>query len=246
MILSVITVVRNDKTHIENTIKSVLGQTYPEIEYVVIDGNSSDGTTEIIKQYQDKISCFISEPDAGLYDAMNKGLENATGDFVCFLNSGDLFFDFHTVEHLFNGADKKTDVIYGDTVIVDEMGNVKGKRRHRPPEMLTWKSFKNGMLVSHQAFIPSLQITPKYDLRYKLTSDFDWCIRILKQASSIHNTKITLIKYLDGGMSKKNMLNSLIERFQIMRKNYGLPTTLFIHVRNAVKMAGFKLKHGWV
>lgn len=247
MKLSVVTIVFNDVNNIQKTMNSVFSQTYSNIEYIIIDGASTDGTTEKIKNNSEKIDYWISEPDNGLYDAMNKGLKKATGDYICFLNSGDLFYDEFTVENIFKSSDNQNvDVFYGDTLIVDDNGNIKGKRRHRPPKKLTWKSFKYGMLVSHQAFIPSLKITPLYDLNYKYSSDFDWCIKILKKSTTIINTNIDLIRYLDGGLTKKRFKASLKERFKIMVKNYGLITTIWIHIRNAVKMSFFAIKNKWV
>jgi len=247
MKLSVVTIVFNDVMHIEKTINSVFLQTYADIEYIIIDGLSTDGTIGVIEKYSSKLDYWSSELDKGLYDAMNKGLQKATGDYICFLNSGDLFYDKYTVEKIFQSSDNQmVDVFYGDTVIIDEKGKIKGKRRHRPPQELTWKSFKNGMLVSHQAFIPSLKLTPLYDLNYKYSSDFDWCIKILKKSENIKNTNIDIIRYLDGGLTKNRFMDSLKERFKIMKKNYGFVLTVWIHIRNAVKMSFFALKNKWI
>ena len=165
MKLSVVTIVYNDIQHIEKTILSVLGQSYSNIEYIIIDGGSNDGTIDLIKKYSDNISFWLSEPDNGLYDAMNKGIENVSGDFICFLNSGDLFYDNNTVENLLSNNDSNIDVFYGETIIIDDDNNIKGKRRLAAPEELNWKSFKKGMLVSHQAFIPSMNLVEKYNLK---------------------------------------------------------------------------------
>ncbi len=246
MKLSVVTVVFNDVNHIEKTINSVLSQNYKDIEYVVIDGNSTDGTKEIIEKYKDKIDVFVSEPDKGLYDAMNKGLRLATGDYVCFMNSGDLFDEENTVEKIFasaNGDD--VDIFYGDAVVVDENYRPKGLRRHRPPKKLSWKSFKDGMLVSHQAFIPKLSLAEPYDLTYRYSADFDWCIKLMKKAKIIRNTQIVIVQSLDDGLTKKRMFASLKERFKIMRKNYGLASALWVNFRNSFRLMFFRLKHKW-
>lgn len=246
MTLSVITVVYNDAQNIEKTINSVLSQTYKKIEYIIIDGASKDGTPEIIEKYKDKISQFVSEPDKGLYDAMNKGLKIATGDYVCFLNSGDLFYENTTVENIFASADgQDVDIFYGDTVVTDTNGKIKGLRRHRPPQELNWKSFKDGMLVSHQAFIPKLSLTVPYDLKFRFSADFDWCIKVMKKAKIIHNTKLIIIRYMDDGLTKKNMFKSLKERFKIMQKNYGLLTALWVNFRNSFRLLLFRIKHKW-
>lgn len=246
MKLSVITVVFNDVKYIEKTILSVVTQTYKKIEYIVIDGNSTDGTVDIIKKYSQKITYWHSEPDSGLYDAMNKSMEHITGDYVVFLNSGDTFYDINTVNNVFLSDNfGNTDVFYGDTLVIDQKGQIKGKRRHRPPEKLTWRSFKTGMLVSHQAFIPAVRLIEPYDLSYKLSSDFDWCIKIMKKSKKNTNTNLIIAKYLDGGISKQNMVKSLNERFKIMAKNYGLMTTVFVYIRNSIKWTFFAIKHRW-
>jgi glycosyltransferase involved in cell wall biosynthesis len=246
MKLSVVTIVYNDIVHIENTIRSVLSQTYSDIEYIIIDGGSTDGTVEIIKKYSEQISFWSSERDNGLYDAMNKGLDRVTGDYVCFLNSGDLFYEPTTIAKIFGSTEEKDiDVFYGDTVIIDEQGRIKGKRRLPIPEKLTWKSFRNGMLVSHQAFIASMKIVPKYDLRYSLSSDFDWTIRILKRAKKTYNVHFTIIKFLDGGLTKKRLIRSLYERYKIMIKYYGFFTTQWIYIRNGVRFLVFVVRNRW-
>src|ERR1700753_3551193 len=141
--LSVITVVYNDVKGIERTMLSVLNQTYPNIEYILIDGLSTDGTLDIIKKYQDRIK-LISEKDAGIYDAMNKGLAIATGDYVLFMNSGDELYSRETVANVFAAA-TDADIYYGETEMINANGESLGQRRHAAPETLNLKSFKYGM-----------------------------------------------------------------------------------------------------
>src|SRR5579862_3140474 len=148
--LSVITIVYNNVRDIERTMLSVLGQTYPGIEYIVVDGLSTDGTLDIIKKYSDRINTFVSEKDEGIYDAMNKGLALATGDYVLFMNSADEFYSTETVSDVFASAEN-TDIYYGETEMINERGQSLGQRRHKSPENFTWRSFKYGMSVSHQA-----------------------------------------------------------------------------------------------
>ncbi len=241
--LSVITVVFNDVKHIEKTIQSVLNQDFTNIQYIIIDGGSTDGTVDVIKKYQNNLYYWHSKADKGLYDAMNKGLDIATGDYVLFLNSGDVFYDNETVSKIFASAPQLQDIYYGDAMITDEQGNEIGLRRHRPPEKLTWKSFVKGMLVSHQAFIPAMKIVEKYDLSYKIASDIDWCIRIMKKAEKIHNTRQIIVKFMQGGMSAKRRAKALAERFEIMRKHYGLLPTLKTYFVNSFKSAFFYAKH---
>src|SRR5258707_2328241 len=148
--LSVITIVYNNVRDIERTMLSVLKQTYPKIEYIVVDGLSTDGTLVVINRYKAKIAKLISEKDEGIYDAMNKGLAAAAGDYVLFMNSGDEFYANDTVAKIFSTA-PDADIYYGETEMIDGRGKSLGRRRHKAPEVLSWQSFKYGMSVSHQA-----------------------------------------------------------------------------------------------
>ena len=238
---SIITVTYNAEAVLDDTIQSVVVQTYKEIEYIIVDGGSKDKTLEIAKRYAEKLSVIISEPDKGLYDAMNKGIRLATGDYVCFLNAGDQLHEdetlFQIVQSLYEA--ELPDVIYGDTDIVDLDGHFLHKRRLSPPENLTWKSFKQGMLVCHQAFFArtSLAKVTPYNLKYRYSSDFDWCIRIMKQAKVLHNTYLTIIDYLSEGMTTQNHQASLMERFWIMSRHYGFLTTVFQHLWFTIRLA---------
>ncbi len=229
---SVITVTYNAEEVLERTIDSVIEQSYSLIEYIVIDGASTDNTSVILDKYSKVIDVLLSEPDDGLYDAMNKGLSRATGDYVLFLNAGDTFFSSFTLEELVKTFPEGgfPDVIYGNTALVNKAGEFIKMRRLKPPVELTWKSFSKGMLVCHQAFFVKRELAEPYDLQYRYSSDFDWCIRILKKASLIHNSNLILIRYLEEGLTTKNRKASLMERFRIMAHYYGLPRTLLNHI----------------
>ena len=230
---SIITVTYNAEKVLEDTIQSVIFQTYRNVEYIIVDGASKDHTLDIVNKYHNRNNKVISEPDKGLYDAMNKGIQLATGDYLCFLNAGDKFHDSETLQkivHTLKGQELP-DVIYGETAIVDEEGHFLHMRRLSTPAHLNWKSFKQGMLVCHQAFFVNreLAINHLYDLQYRFSADFDWCIRIMKKAKCLHNTRLTLIDYLNEGMTTKNHKASLKERFCIMAKHYGLISTILHH-----------------
>lgn len=230
---SIITVTYNAGKVLEDTIQSVVFQTYRNVEYIIVDGGSTDNTLEIANKYRDRITKVISEPDKGLYDAMNKGIRLATGNYLCFLNAGDELHENETLQkmvHTLNG-NQLPDVIYGETAIVDEQGHFLHMRRLSAPESLHWKSFKQGMLVCHQAFFArrELAINQLYDLQYRFSADFDWCIRIMKQSQYLHNTGLTLIDYLNEGMTTRNHKASLKERFRIMAKHYGWISTILHH-----------------
>ena len=241
-ILSVITVVYNNVSDIERTMLSVLSQTYAGTEYIVVDGLSNDGTLEVIRRYEDRIAKLISEKDEGIYDAMNKGLAAATGDYVIFMNSGDEFYATDTVAAVFAAGDD-ADIYYGETEMIDANGQSLGQRRHKAPGQFTWRSFKFGMSVSHQAIYIKRSLIEPYDRRYQLSSDIDWIIRAAKKAKKIVNVKRYVAKYLVGGMSKKKHRQSLEERFDIMKRHYGLLPTILNHVVIAFNLGWYWLRN---
>ena len=238
--ISIITVVYNNVKHIERTLFSVFKQDYENIELIVIDGKSTDGTFEVLTRFADKIAVLISEKDKGIYDAMNKGLDNSTGDYVYFLNSGDELFDAKTLSNVFLKADF-ADVYYGDAQIIDENNQILGWRELRPPEKLNWKSFQKGMLVCHQSIIIKKSISKHYNSIYKISADIDWVINSLKKSNTIVNTHLPISKYLAGGLSVKLERKAWKERFTIMNHHYGLFPTLFNHLIIAIRAIKRKL-----
>jgi hypothetical protein len=172
---------------------------------------------------------------------MNKGIRLATGDYLCFLNAGDKLHDNDTLQHMVHSLQplkELPDVLYGETTIVDSKGHFLRMRRLSTPQELTWKSFKEGMRVCHQAFFAKRELamhTP-YDLQYRFSADFDWCIRIMKQSKSLHNTRLTVIDYLNEGMTTQNHKASLKERFRIMGKHYGWGTTVLQHLHFIIRL----------
>jgi glycosyltransferase involved in cell wall biosynthesis len=174
---------------------------------------------------------------------MNKGLMKATGDYILFLNAGDSLYAPDTIETVMaygnqesSGKAELPAVIYGDTNIVDDEGHFLRKRHLSVPDNLTWRSFKQGMLVCHQAFYARLDIARDipYDLQYRHSADVDWCIRVMKEAERRHLPLVrvqgVVADFLDGGDSSKNHRASLRERFHVMRRHYGLLTTCLMHV----------------
>jgi glycosyltransferase involved in cell wall biosynthesis len=260
---SIITVVYNASKVLEKTLLSVINQTYNNIEYIIIDGGSADGTVDLIKQYRSGLYYWISEPDKGIYDAMNKGLRVATGDYVWFLNAGDTLQHHNIVTELAIKAESAgmPDILYGETDLMDSEGHVFAKRRLKAPRRLTWKSFSMGMLVCHQAFIAKRSIAPEFDLQYRFSADFDWCIRCLKKAGKIgesvetgetgetpvganlrvypeenvYNTQLRLVNYLYEGATTANRKASLKERYHIMCRYYGAFPTRLRHLWFAIR-----------
>ena len=240
--LSVITIVYNNVCDIERTMLSVLNQTYSNIEYIVVDGSSTDGTLEIIKRYESRITKLIVERDDGIYDAMNKGLTVATGDYVLFMNSADEFYGPDTVAEVFSVAND-ADIYYGETEMINDKGQSLGQRRHKAPTNFTWRSFKYGMSVSHQAIYIRRSLTEPYDRQYNLSADIDWIIRAAKKAKKIVNVNQYVAKYQVGGMSKTKHRQSLVERFNIMKHYYGLLPTFFNHVVIAFNLGWYWIKN---
>jgi glycosyltransferase involved in cell wall biosynthesis len=240
--LTVITVVYNNVADIERSMLSVLQQTYPNIEYIVIDGASRDGTKEKVESYASKLARFISEPDQGIYDAMNKGLSLATGEYILFMNSGDELYAANTVEQVF-ATTSNADIYYGETEMYNSQWQSLGRRRHKAPDEFTWKSFRYGMSISHQAIYVKRSITTPFDLRYKYSADIDWIIKAAKRASRIVNTRSYVAKYLVGGVSKEKHLDSLKERFHIFTKYYGLVPNLINHLIIGVNLLGYYIRH---
>ncbi len=229
--LTVITVTYNAEQTLERTLKSVREQTYPAIQHLIVDGKSTDGTVDLIRRHEHDKMAWISEPDEGLYHAMNKAIGMAAGDYLCFLNAGDTFYAPDTVEKMMSSfmEGQPPDILYGETAIVDGDGRFLHMRRLKAPERLTWRSFKQGMLVCHQAFIVKRELVEPYDLSYRFSSDFDWAIRMMKKGRSILNTRFILINYLNEGLTTTHRKASLKERYRIMVKHYGHISTLLHH-----------------
>ena len=235
MKISIITVVYNSESALEKTIESITEQKYKDIEYIIIDGGSTDGTFAIIKKFEKHISFWISEPDKGIYDAMNKGLEKATGDYVWFLNAGDEIYSPDTLSFI-NTLENDADAYYGEVEYIDEEGKNLGTRTlKKPPENLSWKDLDKGMVVSHQSIIVKRDRAVYYNLDYKYCSDIDWMIRTLKNCKIILNTNRILSKFLIGGYSKKNIIESNRERYKILRNHFSLFKVLKSHVYLSVK-----------
>ena len=230
---SIITVTYNAASVITPTLQSIAAQSYRNFEFLLIDGGSSDNTVEIVRNSGVEIAVLVSERDKGLYDAMNKGIARATGDYLCFLNAGDSFHTPDVLEKMVASiADREQlpDILYGETSEVNEERQFVRMRRLQAPEKLDWRSFRNGMLVCHQAFFAKREIAPSYDLTYRLSADVDWCIRVMKVSKDIVNTHIIIVDYLQNGLSLQHHRASLKERFWIMSKHYGLLPTVGRHL----------------
>lgn len=254
-LITIATVTYNAETTLPATLESVRTQTYPKIEHLIIDGCSRDKTCQLVQRYVEQNTHeaiphhirLVREPDHGLYDAMNKAIQNAQGEYIVFLNSGDRLHSPDTIQTIVDTANwskgyaNNPAVLYGQTNIVDAEGRYLRPRHHQAPEQLTWQSFAQGMLVCHQSFYVRKDFAQgiPYNLSYRYSADYDWCIRIMKLASRKHipivNTHAILTDYLSEGLTTKHHRASLIERMQIMAQYYGWSSTILNHIRFALR-----------
>ncbi len=223
-LLTVITVVINNDKHIEETILSVINQSYDNIEYIIIDGGSTDNTINIIKKYDHLIDYWVSETDNGIYDAMNKGCKLATGSGLCFLNSGDKF-----VGNIISDKSKLPFLI---------PCKIKENEKKIWHKDVSYKKY--GMPTSHQAMVFSNKKL-LYNLRYKISSDYDYFIRHGVFFNTSENSGFVL--YDNKGLSKRNILLRDIETLSIIKKNYGLYVCLLFLVDRIFKIINKLLKN---
>lgn len=214
--ISIITVSYNAEKTIEKTICSVLGQKYSNIEYIIIDGASNDDTLNIIKKYANQIAFWSSEPDNGIYDAMNKGLEKATGDIIAFLNSDD-WYPMDAVENVVKAFERDVDIVYGDTIKVRENGcEVYSSAENSPIEDLHYH-----MVMCHQAVFARKALFVKYgnfNLNYRIASDYEWLLKcFVNKARFIYIPK-GVCYFRDGGVSSTQILPCVKEQRQIALK----------------------------
>jgi len=211
MKISIITVTYNSRDTIKDTIESVRSQTYDDIEYIIIDGGSTDGTIEIVNEYEKDVDIFISEPDDGIYDAMNKGIALASGDVIGILNSDDFYADnsvLNSVAEAF--LTKKIDCIYGDLVYIDSF-NINKITRYWKSDSFTPGIFYTGWHPAHPTFFVKKSTYEKFGLyktKFKLAADYELMLRFLEknQLSSIYIPKV-LVKMRCGGISNKSFIN---------------------------------------
>ena len=212
MKVTVVTAVLNDAGHIEQTILSVISQTDIEIEYIIVDGGSKDGTLELIGKYKDKISLLISEPDRGVYDAMNKGIKYSTGDFVYFLNSGDVLLNPSILSKIkFEDVNVRNTIIYGNVVVA--YGNIEALEKPRP--FFNSKMKFKGIGICHQSmFFPGELIrNEKYDLSYNIAADYDLAYRLWRKGTVFLYKDITIAKY-DWGKGISSNPNKLLDVYR--------------------------------
>nr|WP_256484283.1 glycosyltransferase family 2 protein [Mucilaginibacter flavidus] len=224
MKISLITVVYNAENTISDCITSVLGQLYSNVEYIVIDGGSTDKTLNIIHSYKNRISHFISEPDRGIYDAMNKGIELATGDVIGILNADDFFADNMVLVSIADAFNKnRTDIVYGDLEYLNEKGDVLRKWRS---SSFRRRNFEYGWMPAHPTFYCRRELFGRfgvYSLRFGTAADYELMLRFLYagKLTAVYLDKV-LVKMRTGGKSNQSLtsrLKGLFHDFRAMRHN---------------------------
>jgi len=227
--ISIITVTYNASPLFEQTIASIASQSYSNIEFIVIDGKSSDNTLEILQQYKDIISYHVSEPDAGIYDAMNKGLQAATGDYVLFLNAGDYFCNDNSLENIIRAAPASVDVLYGDIQLVYTNGSM---RHHKALQFSQENLLKYGTgVLCHQAILVKRRNAPQYDTRYVYKGELNWYFDIFQKKSdlSCFHYNESLVYYFLGGKGYSDFLRNRLEWYSILLKRFGLRSVFNSH-----------------
>lgn len=221
MKVSIITVAFNSAKTIADTIESVLGQDYPQIEYIIVDGNSSDGTVDIIRQYEGRISKWISEKDQGMYDAMNKGLAMATGDVIGILNSDDVYMHHHIVSEMMELMQEKgTQVVFADLILVAQNDSSKVLRYYDSSHFHPDK-FRFGWMPAHPTVFVKrelYQAVGPFEIDYQIAADYEMLIRMLaiKKASYAYLPK-PIVRMRSGGASTAGISRNWILNKEIVR-----------------------------
>jgi glycosyltransferase involved in cell wall biosynthesis len=214
LLVSIVTVVYNGVGAINATLNSVLGQSYPNIQYVIIDGGSTDGTLQIINKYQDQIDVYISEPDLGIYDAMNKALSYCKGTWVNYMNCGDIFYSSNTVEIIFNDLlNREADILFGKHVVsyyeklVPKLPN---------PINELWK----GMTIQHQSIFAKTEflLERKFNLSYKFAADYNFLYDCYKHGCNIVHLDVFVSIVAAQGFSESNSVETYKEFRKIALK----------------------------
>ena len=244
MTFSIITVVYNNVKFIEDCIKSVISQSYPEIEYIIIDGDSNDGTLDVIERYRNRISTIVSEKDNGPYDAMNKGLKLARGDIISFLHSDDIYANNGIVSHI-AGIFKTHNVesIYGDLVYVNK-NNLDKIIRCWKSGGYSIKKIKMGWMLPHPAFFAKKTIYERcgyFNSSFKIAADYEFTLKLLyKHKVPVFYSPEILVKMRWGGVSNKNIVVKTVEDYKACRI-YGLGVSTVI-MKNIRKMPQFFIR----
>lgn len=247
--ISIITITYNASHFLEKTMLSVLGQESDDYEYILVDGGSKDATVDIIKGYEGRVAGgefpgmiperfrWVSEPDRGLYDAMNKGMAMARGEFVWFINAGDKIFATDTLGRVAEAIrlHPGCDVVYGQSLMIGEDEEPLGERHKIAPRHLERSDMLRGLVVCHQSIVVRRSIAPDYDLTYRVSADYDWTTRVLTRSGENVYIDGYLSRFMIAGLSARQRKLSWVERFRIMTQHFGMTRTLFAHILIVLK-----------
>ena len=235
MKISVVTVCYNSSLTIRDTIESVLSQDYPDIEYIIVDGGSSDQTMKIVGEYGDSISCVISEPDQGIYDAMNKGIKAASGDVVGILNSDDIFSGCRVLSEIVSAFLEfpEADGVYGDLVYVDRLDTSKIVRVYSSRFFSRWK-LRFGFMLPHPTLYLRKRIlmaAGEYKVDYRVAADFEYILRLHTLLHcNLRRIPKMLIRMRIGGASNSGLKGQINQNFEIVRacRENGVKTSILL------------------
>jgi len=214
-LITVITVVYNGAAHLEETILSVIGQTYDNVEYIIIDGGSTDGTLEIIHRYKHAIDYWVSEKDGGIYDAMNKGIDLTTGNWINFMNGGDRFYTEYVLQEVFfEKTYTNISIIYGNH-------EVRYPHKTRIAKAGSIKNIWKGSQFSHQSAFISIGVHKrnKFNLCNKISSDFEFFYKAYKNGNIFRKTEVIISSIESGGVSDIHRIDSIVGRWNVVDKN---------------------------
>ncbi len=214
-LITVITVVLNGEKYLEETIQSVLNQTYDNVEYIIIDGGSTDGTLDIIKKYEHAIDYWVSERDKGIYDAMNKGIDVASGEWINFMNAGDGFFDFYVLSKIFTQNElQNIDVVYGNH-------NVMYPNKMRIAKAGKIENIWKGSQFCHQASFISSKVHKKnkFNLSNRIGADFEFFYKLHRMGKSFRYLDLIIANYSAGGLSDIKRVDSIVGRWNVIEKD---------------------------
>ncbi len=231
-VVSIVTVVYNGAKYLEETIQSVINQTYNNVEYIIIDGASTDDTLDIIKKYEDKIDYWISESDSGIYDAMNKGIELVNGDWINFMNAGDGFFDNNTLQKVFYKNNlNNIDVVYGNHKVIYQ-------HKTRVAKAGDIKNIWKGSQFCHQSAFVSLKILKdnKFNLSNRIGADFEFFYTLYRKKTNFKYMDIIIANYSSGGLSDIRRIDSIVGWWNIVEKNNAVNLYyIFVIVKEIIK-----------
>jgi glycosyltransferase involved in cell wall biosynthesis len=249
MKISIVTVVFNNKQQVEDAVKSVLTQNYPDVEYIIVDGGSTDGTVEVIKKYEKDISRWVSEPDKGIYDAMNKGLGMTTGDVVGFLNSDDMYYNEQVLEKIAAVfKEEKWDACCGDILYISGSDSQK-VNRHWKTGPYREGAFRKGWVPPHPAFFvrkKKLDAHGYFNLDFPISADFELMLRLIERFNiKIKYIPEVVVKMRWGGSSTRNLKNIVkgnFEKYRAFKTNELKVSPLYFFNNFLFKFKQLKLK----